>query len=83
MRPKRLHDRAGKWPHRDHSAMVMGEWERSGCLEMWGLFREFMEFSWSQKKFWMIPIILALMLVGTLAVISESSMLSAFIYPFF
>jgi len=42
-----------------------------------------MEFSWSQKKFWMIPIILALMLVGTLAVISESSMLSAFIYPFF
>ena len=47
------------------------------------LFREFLEFSWRQKKFWLIPIIVALMLVGTLVVISESSMLSAFIYPFF
>ncbi len=50
---------------------------------MFRLFREFMMFSWSQKKFWLVPILLALTLVGGLVVISESSMLSAFIYPFF
>ena len=50
---------------------------------MFGLMREFWAFIWQQKKYWLLPIVLALFLVGVLAVISESSMLSSFIYPFF
>ncbi len=83
MGSKKSPDRSRKWLSGDPSAKVMGVRTRSGCQEMWGLFREFMAFSWRQKKYWLLPIVLALFLVGALAVISESTMLSSFIYPFF
>lgn len=40
-------------------------------------------FIWEQRKFWLIPILAALLLVGALVVLSETSPLAPFIYPFF
>jgi hypothetical protein len=47
------------------------------------LLREFGSYMWEGRKFWLVPIIAALLLVGGLVVVSESSPLSPFIYPFF
>lgn len=45
--------------------------------------KEFGAFVWEGRKFWIIPILAALLLVGGLVVVSETSPLSPFIYPFF
>jgi hypothetical protein len=45
--------------------------------------REIGAYIWEGKKFWLIPILAALLLVGALVVVSETSPLSPFIYPFF
>lgn len=47
------------------------------------LLREFAAYVWEGRKFWLLPIIAALLLVGGLVVVSETSPLSPFIYPFF
>lgn len=47
------------------------------------LLKEFLLFMKEEQKFWLLPILAALVLVGALVVISESSPLSPFIYPFF
>jgi hypothetical protein len=47
------------------------------------LVKEFGAYMWEGRKFWVLPILAALLLVGGLVVISESSPLSPFIYPFF
>jgi hypothetical protein len=38
---------------------------------------------WEGRKFWLVPILGALLLVGGLVIVSETSPLSPFIYPFF
>lgn len=45
--------------------------------------REIGTYIWEGRKFWLIPIVAALLLVGILVVVSETSPLSPFIYPFF
>jgi hypothetical protein len=45
--------------------------------------REFLAYTWEGKRFWLVPILAALLLVGGLMVVSSSSPLSPFIYPFF
>ncbi len=47
------------------------------------LLSEFGQFIWEGRKFWILPILAALLLVGGLVIVSESSPLSPFIYPFF
>ena len=47
------------------------------------MIRDIAAFSWVHKRFWLVPILLALLLVGVLIAISESSSLSYFIYPLF
>lgn len=44
---------------------------------------EFASYVWEGRKFWLIPILAALLMVGGLMVVSSSSPLSPFIYPFF
>jgi hypothetical protein len=44
--------------------------------EMWLLFRY-------SKKWWMIPLILSLMLLGALLIFAETSALAPFIYTIF
>lgn len=47
------------------------------------LIREFGQFLWEGRKFWLAPIVAALLLVGALVIFSQTSPLSPFIYPFF
>ncbi len=47
------------------------------------LLREFLEFLKEQKRYWMIPIILVLILFGLLLVFAQSSAVAPFIYTLF
>jgi hypothetical protein len=50
----------------------MGEFVR----ELWGFLRE-------RKKFWLLPILLFLLLIGALLVLSQGSVVAPFIYTLF
>jgi hypothetical protein len=45
--------------------------------------KEFWEFLKVRKKFWLLPIILVLLLYGTLIIFTESSVIAPFIYALF
>ncbi len=47
------------------------------------LLREFWEFFRVRKKFWLLPIIIILLLLGILIVFTESSAVAPFIYALF
>ena len=47
------------------------------------LFREFWGFVKVRKKFWLLPIIVILLLLGTLIVFTQSSAVAPFIYALF
>jgi hypothetical protein len=44
---------------------------------------EFWSFLKSRKKLWLLPIIVILLLIGTLLVISQGSIIAPFIYTLF
>jgi hypothetical protein len=48
-----------------------------------GISRELWNFMKQRKKWWRIPIILVLLLVGTLLVFAQGSVLAPFIYTIF
>jgi Family of unknown function (DUF5989) len=48
-----------------------------------GLLREFWGFMKVRKKFWLLPIIVILVLLGALIVFTESSAVAPFIYALF
>jgi len=45
-------------------------------LEIW-------DFMWKRKKWWLMPIIIILVLFGTLIVLTEGSAIAPFIYALF
>ncbi len=47
------------------------------------LLREFWEFARVRKKFWLLPIIIILLLLGVLIVFTQSSAIAPFIYTLF
>jgi len=47
------------------------------------LLREFWEFARVRKKFWLLPIIILLLLLGVLIVFAETSAIAPFIYTLF
>jgi len=48
-----------------------------------GLIAEFWEFLIHNKRWWLIPIVLVLLLIGVLILLSGSSAIAPFIYPLF
>ncbi|WP_343914025.1 DUF5989 family protein [Aquimarina litoralis] len=48
-----------------------------------GIFLEFIKFLLKQKKYWLIPIIIVLVLLGALVLFTENSVLSPFVYTLF
>ncbi|MHC4139636.1 MAG: DUF5989 family protein [Planctomycetota bacterium] len=48
-----------------------------------GLISEFWAFMKVRKKFWLLPIIIVLVLLGALIVFTESSAVAPFIYALF
>jgi Family of unknown function (DUF5989) len=47
------------------------------------LLRELWEFLRVRKKFWLLPIILVMLVFGTLLLVAESSAVAPFIYTLF
>ena len=47
------------------------------------LIREFFQFLKAEKKFWLAPIVVVLVLLGLLVVFSQSSAIAPFIYTLF
>lgn len=48
-----------------------------------GLVREFFEFLLVRKKFWLLPIVMVLCLMGLLIVFTEGSVVAPFVYALF
>ncbi len=47
------------------------------------IFIEFLKFLMQQKKYWLLPIIIVLVLLGGLVLFAENSVLSPFVYTLF
>jgi hypothetical protein len=44
---------------------------------------ELLRFMWGRKKFWLFPIVLMLLIFGTLIVLAQGSAVAPFIYTLF
>lgn len=49
----------------------------------WQIVKEIFEFMGKKKKYWLIPIIIVLLLIGLLIVITKGSAIAPFIYTLF
>jgi len=49
----------------------------------YGIARELWEFLKVNKKWWLVPIIVLLVLIGALIIVGQSSVISPFIYTLF
>lgn len=58
------------------------EFEQLKNKKQASLLREFIDFIFENKKWWMIPILIVFALIGLLAVLSSTGA-APFIYPFF
>jgi hypothetical protein len=52
-------------------------------VERFALLSEFWYFIRYRKAYWLLPVVLALLLIGILIVVAEGSALAPFIYPLF
>ena len=48
-----------------------------------GIAAELLSFFWSNKRWWMLPIIFVLILFGALLILAQSSAIAPFIYTLF
>ena len=49
---------------------------------MWQLCKEFLSFLKQEKKWWLIPLVVLLLMLAGLILFSGSSVLAPFMYPF-
>lgn len=47
------------------------------------LIKELVQFAMREKKWWLIPLLVILVVIGGLIVFAQSSALAPFLYPFF
>ncbi|MCX6908201.1 MAG: DUF5989 family protein [Verrucomicrobia bacterium] len=47
------------------------------------LLRELIQFAMREKKWWLVPLLVILVLIGGLIIFAQSSALAPFLYPFF
>ncbi len=66
----------------NHETNEAGDFEREAKNPQQGIVREFLDFLMHNKKWWLTPIILVLMLVTVLIVLSGSAA-APFIYTLF
>ena len=50
---------------------------------MWDILKEFFEFLCKEKKWWLMPLAILLVLLGLLMLFSASSPLAPLLYPLF
>lgn len=49
---------------------------------MWQLYKEFLLFLRQEKKWWLIPLVILLLILGALIAFSSGSVLAPLMYPF-
>jgi polyferredoxin len=49
---------------------------------MWALLKEFLQFARQEKKWWLVPLVLVLLVLGAILVFSSSSGIAWALYPF-
>lgn len=49
---------------------------------MWQLFKEFLLFLKQEKKWWLIPLVVLLLIFGAIIVLGAGSVLAPLMYPF-
>ncbi len=50
---------------------------------MWELLRDLWDFTKTRKKFWLLPLILVMVLLGILLVLGPNSAVAPFVYTLF
>jgi hypothetical protein len=53
-----------------------------GRTTMWQLVKEFMLFLKQEKRWWLVPLVLFLLILGALILFSSGSVLAPLMYPF-
>lgn len=48
-----------------------------------GIMRELFGFFWTNKRWWLVPMLIILFVVGILIILAQSSAIAPFIYPLF
>ena len=51
--------------------------------EMWRLLKEFLLFARQEKKWWLIPLVVMLVVLGAILIFASSSGIAWALYPFF
>lgn len=54
-----------------------------GLVSRMGIVGELLQFFWQHKWWWLMPMILALLLIGVLVIFAQSSAIAPFIYTLF
>jgi hypothetical protein len=49
---------------------------------MWRLVKDFLAFLKQEKRWWLVPLVVMLLILGALIVFSGGSVLAPFMYPF-
>ena len=52
-------------------------------LEKFAIARELLQFLWEYKLWWMIPMVVVLLIFGTLLILAQGSAIAPFIYTLF
>jgi len=60
----------------EEAVLIQGQGMGGFLLELWAFLKE-------RKKFWLLPIIIVLVLFGTLIILAQGSALAPFIYTLF
>jgi hypothetical protein len=50
---------------------------------MWEIVKEFLQFLVQEKKWWLVPLVVLLLVLGAFLVLSASSPLAPLLYPLF
>lgn len=57
--------------------------EKGASMSKFGILKEFWDFMKVRKKWWLTPIVLVLLLLGTLIVLTQGTAVAPFIYTLF
>ena len=52
-------------------------------IHMWRLLKEFLLFARQEKKWWLIPLVVMLLVLGAILIFASSSGIAWALYPFF
>jgi len=75
-----------EWGHLDtvHGGLPACQMRRQGLITpaMWALCKEFFLFLKQEKKWWLWPLVILLLILGALILFSSTSVLAPLMYPF-